>query len=438
MIEPFELVIRSYQNPLLAMKKRNKRRLDYERSVQLKKGGKKVDKQLGELVEHYEALNDTLKKELPKLSALTEKVGNICLGNMINIQAKWWFIWKEKIKVIAAATEVRDISDIVTTFQRDFREMEEQVMSLGILNQVLKPRSSVSTMDDTMSRIKSRPSDLGSNRPRGLSVTSDQTPVLPTPDFAKSPNPSQFPTSPPPPPNSSLANSSSYFYRDYYSGLGSRGPASPASSEFSGAPRSIPPITTRPGTGRSFDSTGMPIPMTRPSTDSLSTNHLRRESNAASSPALSGGDGRRNSGLFQSALPVTESADDSQRGRSSRASSRERHITKGYNVLWLAASLFEFNIETTKHEAGYPYLTYTAGEVRCASCCTLYCANLLIERLYRSSTSSPRRVNCGSPKIRTTLTISSVGSGLSTLPNWPTLNWCKLHKLYTLLRLRAT
>lgn len=34
-----------------------------------------------------------------------------------------------------------------------------------------------------------------------------------------------------------------------------------------------------------------------------------------------------------------------------------------YNSLWLAASLFEFNIETTKREAGYPYLTYQAGEV---------------------------------------------------------------------------
>jgi hypothetical protein len=35
----------------------------------------------------------------------------------------------------------------------------------------------------------------------------------------------------------------------------------------------------------------------------------------------------------------------------------------GYNVMYLAASLFEFNISGTKHEAGYQYLTYTAGEV---------------------------------------------------------------------------
>jgi hypothetical protein len=34
-------------------------------------------------------------------------------------------------------------------------------------------------------------------------------------------------------------------------------------------------------------------------------------------------------------------------------------------VLYLAASLFEFNITATKSEAGYPYLTYGAGEVSC-------------------------------------------------------------------------
>lgn len=31
-------------------------------------------------------------------------------------------------------------------------------------------------------------------------------------------------------------------------------------------------------------------------------------------------------------------------------------------TLWLAASLFEFNI-SNKYEAGYPYLVYQAGEV---------------------------------------------------------------------------
>lgn len=339
------------------MKKRNKRRLDYEKSVQVKKSGKKLDKQLAELVEHYEALNDTLKKELPKLSELTEKVGNICLGNMINIQAKWWSVWKDKVRHVAMATDIPEISDIVMTFQRDFRDMEEQVINLGILNTTLKPRTSQSTMDDSVSRIRSRPSDLGTPRLRGLSVTSDQAPVLPPPDFARQVH-SPLPTSPPPVSNGA-ASHSNHYYRDYYSGIGSRGPASPATSDFSNTARSMPHGVGRPGTGRSFDSTAMP----RPSTDSAPVNHLRREPSVTTSPQL-GADGRRHSGLFQSALPLAENTEEPQRGRSSRASSRERHISKGYNVLWLAASLFEFNIETTKHEAGYPYLTYQAGEVR--------------------------------------------------------------------------
>ena len=50
---------------------------------QLKRSGKSVDTRLQELVEHYEALNDTLKKELPQLSALTEKVGNICYSDQL-------------------------------------------------------------------------------------------------------------------------------------------------------------------------------------------------------------------------------------------------------------------------------------------------------------------------------------------------------------------
>jgi len=49
--------------------------------------------------------------------------------------------------------------------------------------------------------------------------------------------------------------------------------------------------------------------------------------------------------------------------RSSRASSHDRNGSGGYNVLYLAASLFEFNISATKTEAGYPYLTYSAGEI---------------------------------------------------------------------------
>ncbi|KAI1415906.1 hypothetical protein F5Y13DRAFT_206847 [Hypoxylon sp. FL1857] len=356
-IEPFELVIKSYGNPALAMKKRAKRRLDYEKSVQLKKSGKKIDKQLSEFIEQYEALNEALKKELPKLSELTEKVGKICLGNFVNIQTQWFAIWKEKVKVVLEDPEVPEIADIVSTFQRDYKFQDEQINSIGIINpaSIGRPSQSIST-DESFIRLRTRPADL-SPRGRGLSLNSDAAPSLPTPDFMKR-HSGQFTISPT---AASMPSPHQYYYRDYYAGINAQGrPGSgslhtPDSSSIS---RPIGPASIRPGTGQSYDSAGAP----RQSTESGA--HTRRYSNTAY-PSPHSTENQRFSGIFQSALPPSDSQERLPRPSqaSSRASSRERQPINGYNVLWLAASLFEFNIETTKHEAGYPYLTYQAGEI---------------------------------------------------------------------------
>jgi hypothetical protein len=352
-IEPFEQVIRCYGNPSLAMKKRAKRRLDYEKSMQLKNAGKKVDKQLGELVEQYEALNETLKKELPKLSALTAKIGNICLGKFVGIQANWYSTWKEKVKApLQDASRVPEWTEIISSFQTDFKLMEEEAMTIGILNPALRGRTSQSTTDDsasTYSKTRSRPGDM-TPRNRGLSINSDSIPSLPTPDFAKRNSGNNFAISP------SLPSPGHSYYRDYYSGITthSRGASSPITPNIPVAPVTMA-APQRPSTGRSYEPTGAPP---RPSVDSTN----RRESGSAYNSPYPVQEQRRFSGLFHSALPLP---DNDERERSSRASSRERAANNsGYNILWLAASLFEFNIETTKQEAGYPYLTYQAGEVR--------------------------------------------------------------------------
>jgi hypothetical protein len=41
----------------------------------------------------------------------------------------------------------------------------------------------------------------------------------------------------------------------------------------------------------------------------------------------------------------------------------ESNPTKEPTVLFLAASIYEFNIDRARREAGYPYLTYVAGEI---------------------------------------------------------------------------
>ncbi|KAI1756674.1 hypothetical protein F4782DRAFT_277420 [Xylaria castorea] len=355
-IEPFELVIKSYSNPSLAMKKRSKRRIDYEKHLQLQKSGKKIDKQLSELVEQYEALNEALKKELPKLSALTEKVGNICLGNFVNIQTQWFSIWKEKVKVVLEETHVPEVSAIVSTFFQDYKFQDEQINTIGIINPASKGRPSHSTsVDEASSRYRLRPAEP-SPRHRGLSLNSDIAPSLPTPDFLKR-HSGQFTASP------SIASLSTpnQSYRDYYNGANghARPPSdSPKVPDFSSVSRSLA-TPARPGTGQSHDSGG-PV---RQSVESSS--QFRHYASSAQSSPYQTPDNHRFSGIFQSALPMSDAQENHlRRSRvSSRASSRERKPINGYNVLWLAASLFEFNIQTTKHEAGYPYLTYQAGEI---------------------------------------------------------------------------
>ncbi|KAI8960937.1 hypothetical protein F5Y11DRAFT_248617 [Daldinia sp. FL1419] len=358
-IEPFEMVIKSYGNPSLAMKKRGKRRIDYEKSVQLKKSGKKVDKQLSECAEQYEALNEALKKELPMLSALTEKVGKICLANFVNIQTQWFAIWKEKVKVVLEDSEVPEINDIISTFQRDYKFQDEQINTIGIVNPASKgrPSQSIST-DESFARLRLRPADL-SPRGRGLSLNSgDTAPTLPTPDFMKR-HSGQFTISPT---TASIPSPHQYYYRDYYAGIntpGRPGSGSLHTPDSSVISRPVGPTSVRPGTGQSYDSTSAP----RQSMDSNA--HARGYSNSIHPSPHQSAENQRYSGLFQSALPPSDSQERLPRPSqaSSRASSRERQPINGYNVLWLAASLFEFNIETTKHEAGYPYLTYQAGEV---------------------------------------------------------------------------
>lgn len=256
-------------------------------------------------------------------------------------------------------------------FNRDFPYVEARAQELGIINgsfldNGLKPRESQSTLNDDPSSRKGRPSNL-SSRSRGLSLNSDKSPSLPTPDFAKR-HSGQFTFSPI---VATAPNTPGYMHtnQSFPPGHSRANSGSPATPDLTmTAPRQQIPNPSRPATGRSLTSdTGQ----SRPSTDAYNQHQYqyRRESGSTynsnshqiDGPPMGLNQSRPFSGIFHSAMPLPDGPEDSQ--RSSRASSRDRTNSDGYNVLYLAASLFEFNISATKSEAGYPYLTYQAGEV---------------------------------------------------------------------------
>ena len=109
--------------------------------------------------------------------------------------------------------------------------------------------------------------------------------------------------------------------------------------------------------------------LSRPSVDHSSISHLSedsmrfgRESSGSTYPPSgpanqhrSSSPSARYSGFFSSAMPMS----DSPRNQSPVSGQAQ----KDFNVIFLAASVYEFNIDRARKEAGYPYLTYVAGEV---------------------------------------------------------------------------
>ena len=350
------------------MKQRSKRRIDYEKSVALKAQGKKVDSKLQQLVDEYEAIDASLKKELPKLSRMTTQMGQICIGNLVNTQARWWHIWQEKLKAFLEGNQIPidvTLDEIVERFKLHDSCNRGLPAGLEICRKQFEreARTNGRVSQSTLSKEKPTPSSM---RSCNVSISSNKSPSIPQPDFAKrvsgqfqfSPINSTSPSVPPLP--TQMQN-----YGQTQSRNGSI--TSSATQDIQTPIRTPVHSTPRPGTGRSMNSTNSQV---RDSSEYYFS--TRRESGSttysARSPYVDGPPpARPHSGLFNSHSPHGLDGHD-ESTRSSRASSRERviigpHNVGRYNVIYLAASLFEFSIDTIKKESGYPYLTYLPGEV---------------------------------------------------------------------------
>jgi hypothetical protein len=137
-IEPIEQIITAYNSPSLAIKKHSKLRLDYEKYLLAKASGKKIKWNLFELAHEYEFLDRSLKIDLPKLYAGTQKIGNICLIQFLAIQMEWYSIWQDKIRIVLDESQLpKDISDIIEMFNRDYKYAEARVQELRITDPTL-------------------------------------------------------------------------------------------------------------------------------------------------------------------------------------------------------------------------------------------------------------------------------------------------------------
>ena len=378
-IDPMTTLLKLHDGPQKLMLKRNKRVMDYARYKAIKDRGDKLDKKTAEQGEQYIAVNDTLKEELPKLFALTGKLVEACLNNFVQLQLQWQGVWRRKLCQAIDDHKVPTVNDIVTAFTGDFQIVEAQVLSLGICNGsmlaeaanlvgFLSPSTTLNGDDFATSDHPRQNSSLEMSKRRTMSVSSDMSPVLPAPDFGGRENGSFFGNMV----AASASTSNVDSNRRMRAGSAVSNNNSPQTPDIPGSYRSYSSSTTpsnpasrRPttATGRSsiqspslyrptvetpeFNRTGeQPMLTNRPTSG---TTYPQVNPPRSSSPTA------RYSGLFSSALPMSDSP--------RTESPVEVQSRRDFKILFLAASVYEFNIDRARREAGYPYLTYVAGEV---------------------------------------------------------------------------
>ncbi|EED18806.1 Rho guanyl nucleotide exchange factor, putative [Talaromyces stipitatus ATCC 10500] len=352
-IDPMLTLLKLYEGPQKVMTKRNKRLLDYARYKSVIDRGDKPDKRTIEQGEQFSVLNDALKDELPRLFSLTAKLMEACLKKFVSIQEQWYQILQQKLGPILDRFP-GDISGIVSDWSADFSFVDAQIISLALCNGTL-----LSEAGNLVNFNAPLPDGPTSPR-RPSTVTSNRTA---SGTFESSPK-------------------VSYDLGQSY-GMDGQTDHSNGSHSYIGAPSrtrassSLSNVTRAGVSAESVNGTGsmaQALSSGRPSTGSTGRqtesfhtaprlsldmpfmrDSLLQETRTADSTASPA----RFSGFFSSAMPMS----DSPMQESAAAAAPSTNPNPNPKVLFLAASLYEFNIDKSRREAGYPYLTYTEGEV---------------------------------------------------------------------------
>ncbi|KAJ5166724.1 uncharacterized protein N7482_005505 [Penicillium canariense] len=341
--EPFDSVIRLYQGPERVMRKRNKRLPDYARYKAVKDRGDKPDKKTTEQGEQFIALNETLKDELPKLFALTGKLTEVCMTNLLQLQTMWWSMFQTKMEAHVDDFP-EDFGKLISEWSNDYSFAEAQVLSLGVCNGSLLAETVnlVNFNTPSTGNVNSprRPSTVSSSTHRPGSIVEDSPKV--SNDFGVS----QLFHSP----NMSQSGTSRHRTDSSFSGR-----AHPETPDV-GRSQLLQQVTSTSGSSSDMRSNTEPFP-SLPSL-SLDTPFLADVISASAgenNPPTSPTD--RYSGFFSSAMPMSDSPHEVEVHRG------PKFLPEGAKVLFVAASLYKFDIDRPRSEAGFPYLTYESGAV---------------------------------------------------------------------------
>lgn len=363
-------LLKLYEEPQRVMRKRDKRLMDYARSKTAKDRGEKVDKKTMEQAEQFMALNETLKDELPKLYGLTAKFMDACLKNYVQVVTPWLESLQQRLMPFAD-TFPDDYEKIYGEWASDFTFSDAQVMSLGICNGSMladmitneTPSGRPSTVNSNSTRVASHLEEspkISNDSKSGSGGYQFQSPAMDSQSFASSAGRRRADSTVSRP--GAGARSVSEISPEMFS--------SPmlqrvTTSSTTNASSSVAPLSGHPSSEPfpSLPELNIHSPLLGDvmSASSKNKNNNHGNGNAVQSTTSPNTSGGRYSGFFSSAMPMSDSPEDA--GARPNANSHSSESLAPPTVLFLAASIYEFNIDRARREAGYPYLTYVVGEI---------------------------------------------------------------------------
>ncbi|KAF1981864.1 hypothetical protein K402DRAFT_408089 [Aulographum hederae CBS 113979] len=303
--------------------------------------------------EEYKANTELLKTELPQLYRLGKKMVESCLHNFVVLQAEWQTAWKTKLRNLdenprqSTGDFGTDIGNIAAEFSADFNFVDQELthstlfslLSRGSSKNPYSPFSGSYTTKQTSftesrrgNSIQSEPNDYGVSSIKRHSGNFTHSPIGVD-------DPSIY--------NRVRAATASSSRRQT--------PRTSSSNFFAMSSDVSRPSTSSERLDGNFnrDSLGVVPDNTRPNSGS---SHFIE-------PRNSNGH-RPGSYVFSSAVPLDLGVPPPSTGEGVvNAAVQTEADNTHLSVMFLAASLFEFNIDASRHEAGYPYLQYQPGEV---------------------------------------------------------------------------
>lgn len=377
----------SYQKTI---EQRKKYLLYYVKHKQLIDRGDKPDADLEESAKKFTTINDTLKHELPLLYERTKGLMRTLMTLFMCLQKDWYKTCSKKILPLLESepqhtTSLKyDLESYVERFHSDYKPMQDLANRLGIVNRnLLVDISNMTSPVPTISSDGGGSSRNSSSR-RTESIGSEASILDARGRNSGGYGPRAHPRSVENPPRSSPSGPA---YPSLYP-VGPTGRAAPGPTSLREA-RALSPVSDnsdatvitseRRNTGPSRNHNYLGLdgaveydnrsPLGNSSFDfppqlgasflspMMQPAHHSASAHTSQTTSLPGS--TRTSAIFNSALPMS----DSPITGSAEDLPTTPADTDEPEVLFLAASLFEFNIAHDRREGGIPYLVYVPGEI---------------------------------------------------------------------------